>query len=118
MVPEAKVHDAPCAMSAQGLTPLVKASEVKHFDGFRVWIKFVVQAVWSWPFPFAAFSQTGQRQVILMLVFPAGWFIQDQSPDHHFEPFTPELRFLIADYVFFVIAHDVGSDIITTLFRG
>jgi hypothetical protein len=36
MVPEVKGHDAPCAMSAQGLTPLVKASEVKHFDGFRV----------------------------------------------------------------------------------
>ena len=39
MVSEAKVHDAPCAMSAQGLTPLVKASEVKHFDGFRVCTK-------------------------------------------------------------------------------
>jgi hypothetical protein len=105
-------------MSAQGLTPLVKASEVKHFDGFRVWTKFCGTGRLELTVSFAAFSQTGQRQVTLTFGVPAGWFIEDQSPDHHFEPFTPECAFRIIDYIFFVIVHDVVSDITATLFRG
>jgi hypothetical protein len=67
---------------------------------------------------FAAFSQTGQRQVVLMLVFLRADSSKTNPPDHHFEPSPQSCAFLIVDYVFFVIVHDVVSDIITTLFRG
>jgi len=106
-------------MSAQWLHPACESHKVKHFDGFLELTRFVVQAPRAWPVSLAAFkkraiSQTGQSKVSAFLQADSS----RTSRRPPFRTFTPGLRFPMADYIFFVIVHDVVSDIIGTFFRG
>lgn len=97
-------------MSAQGSHPACESHEVKHFVGFRVDQICGTSSPGLGRFFCSvqkrAISQTGQSKVILMLAF-----LQADSsktnPRPSFRTFTSGLRFLAADYIFFVIAHDV-----------
>jgi hypothetical protein len=94
----------------KGLTPLVKVMRLSISTGLEL-TRFVVHippdlAVSFSAFRNAQFPRQGKGKVILMLAF-----LQADSsktnPRPSFRMFTSGLRFLAADYIFFVIAHDV-----------